>query len=284
MYQIEAEVICNRLVLEYPGAKYFLLQVNAPTIAADARPGQFCMLKCGADTLLRRPLSIHTVLKKDVFFLYSVSDATTASNDLDFKRPKKPVFSGAKGKPWLSHLAGGNKISLIGPLGNSFHIDEKSNNLLLAAGGIGIAPLRFLAEEAVKLRKNVKILLGARCQQGLYPHDQLPLEAKIIKITELDNKDLNISRGLLTEFLPNHAEQADCIYACGPKAMLQAMSEQMKRHRIRKPAQVSLEVRMGCGAGACYGCSIRTTHGMKRVCREGPVFDIKDIIWQEVSI
>jgi len=284
MRQVNAGVISNDRVLSYPGAEYFLLKVTAPAIADKARSGQFCMIKCGPDTLLRRPISIHTVSKEDVFFLYSVVDEANRKNDLDLGRPTEPVPTGAKGKPWLSHLVTGDIINIVGPLGNSFHIDEKSNNILLAAGGIGIAPLRFLAEEAIKLRKDVIILLGARCEEGLYLDNQLPPEAKIIKITELGNKDKNILKGLLTNFLPDFYKQADCIYACGPKAMLQSMSEQMKRDKITKPVQVSLEVRMGCGAGACYGCSIRTTRGMRRVCREGPVFDIKDIIWREVSI
>lgn len=284
MHQIEAKIISNRELLNYPGAKYFLLQVSAPTIAAEARPGQFCMLKCGPDTLLRRPLSIHTVHEGKVFFLYSVADETTLNSTKNLHRLTEPVPMGAKGKPWLSYLAEGEIINVIGPLGNNFHIDEKSKSILLAAGGIGIAPLRFLAEEAVKQRKHVTILLGARYKKGLLMDNQLPKEAKIIKITELYNTDRNILKGLLTKYLPDHYEQADWIYACGPKAMLESMNEQMKQRRITKPVQVSLEVRMGCGAGACYGCSIRTTHGMKRVCREGPVFDIKDIIWQEVSI
>ncbi len=270
--------------MRYRGAEYFLLQVDAPAIASEARPGQFCMLKCGPDTLLRRPISINTVHERDVFFLYSVADEVNPSNDLDLGQPTEPVPVGAKGKPWLSHLDGGDIISVIGPLGNGFTIDKNSNNLVLAAGGIGIAPLRFLAEEAIVLHKQVTILLGARCKDGLFLVNQLPPEANIVKITELDNKDDNILKGLLTKFLPKYYEQADYIYACGPRAMLESISEQVKVYRVKKPVQVSLEVRMGCGAGACYGCSIRTVRGMKRVCREGPVFDIKDIIWQEVSI
>jgi len=82
--------------------------------------------------------------------------------------------------------------------------------------------------------------------------------------------------------LPSYLKDADQVFACGPLAMLEQLA---RTPGIRsRPVQVSLEVRMGCGAGACYGCSIRTTHGMKRVCREGPIFDIKDIIWQEVCI
>jgi dihydroorotate dehydrogenase electron transfer subunit len=272
------------MVLEYPGAKYYLLQVNAPEIVLKAKPGQFCMLSCGPDTILKRPISIHTISKEDVFFLYSVAEENNHGYEKDLNRPTEPVSIRAKGKPWLSHTEKGKKIDIIGPLGNGFLLDKESKSVLLAAGGIGIAPLRFLAEESVKMRKHVTILLGARCNKGLLADDELPKEAKIIKITELNCRDSNILEGLLTKYLPDYYGEADRIYACGPRAMLETMSEQIKQNRITKPVQVSLEVRMGCGAGACYGCSIKTTRGMKRVCREGPVFDIKDIIWQEVSI
>jgi len=282
--QVEARVLSNDKVLIYPGTEYFLLQVEAPAIATEARPGQFCMLKCGQDILLRRPLSIHTVYEGNVFFLYSVANEAALNHDIDLQRLTEPLPTGAKGKHWLSHLAEGDVVNIVGALGNSFHIDEKWNNILLAAGGIGIAPLRFLAEEAIKLRKDVTIVLGARYEEGLYMDDQLPRKTRIIKITEIDSKDRNILKGLLTDVLPDLYEKADSIYACGPRAMFQSMSKQMERYRITKPVQVSLEVRMGCGTGACYGCSIKTTRGMRRVCKEGPVFDIKDIIWQEVSI
>jgi dihydroorotate dehydrogenase electron transfer subunit len=284
MNQVNAEVLSNNEVIRYRGAKYFLMQVKAPAIASEARPGQFCMLNCGPDTILRRPISIHTISNGDVFFLYSVAEENNHSCDKDLKRPTEPVSIGAKGKPWLSHIKKGNKLDIIGPLGKGFHLDEESKNVLLAAGGIGIAPLRFLAEESVKMRKHVTILFGARCKKALLTDDQLPKEVKIIKITERYCQDRNILTGLLTKYLPDYFGEADRIYACGPKAMLETMSEQIKQNRITKPVQVSLEVRMGCGTGACYGCSIRTTSGMKRVCREGPVFDIKDIIWQEVCI
>ncbi len=272
------------MVLEYPGANYFLLQVSAPVIADKARPGQFCMLKCGPDTILRRPLSIHTVCKESVFFLYSVAVETNLENVIRLQRWTEPVPIGTRGKPWLSHLESGEKINIIGPLGNSFRIDDKYMKIVIAAGGIGVAPLRFLAEEAIRLRKSVTILLGARYKEGLYTDDQLPKKANIIKITEIESGDRDILNGLLIDMLPDFYNKADCIYACGPKAMLQSIHKQIKHTGIKTPVQVSLEVRMGCGTGACYGCSIRTRQGMKRVCREGPVFDIKDIIWQEVSI
>lgn len=279
MYQIEAEVICNRLVLEYPGAKYFLLQVNAPAIAAEARPGQFCMLKCGLDTLLRRPLSIHTVNEEKVFFLYSVTDETILNSTINLHRPTEPIPMGVKGKPWLSHLEEGEIINIIGPLGNNFHVDERSKSILLAAGGIGIAPLGFLAEQALLRGRQVTLLLGARSAAGIIPENMLPSGATHVITTDDGSTG---KKGFVIDILPEYLEGTDQIFACGPQAMLSKLAA-MPEIRA-KTVQVSLEVRMGCGVGACYGCSIRTTHGMKRVCREGPVFDIKDIIWQEVSI
>ena len=91
-------------------------------------------------------------------------------------------------------------------------------------------------------------------------------------------------KGMLTDIdiLPDLIDWADQICACGPPAMYQTMAAQRLGKKI--PTQVSLEVRMGCGLGACYGCSIKTRHGMKRVCQDGPVFDLEEILWQEVVV
>jgi dihydroorotate dehydrogenase electron transfer subunit len=262
--QLNARVISNAEFLSYPGATYFLLRINAPEIAATSKPGQFCMLKCGADSLLRRPLSIH---------------AATPSGEIAFLYDDK-----GKGKSWLARMAVGAELDIIGPLGNGFDIEEKADNILLAAGGIGIAPLSFLAERAVGLGKHVTLLAGARCSKGLYPGNLLPPGITIIEVVESreDNNDLPL--GKLTDFLPGYIDNADQIFACGPQGMLEAISNQVDNKAIAKPVQVSLEVRMGCGLGTCYGCSIKTRRGMQRVCKEGPVFNIKDIIWQEVTI
>jgi len=262
--QLDARVLSNDEFLSYPGTTYFLLRINAPEIAAESKPGQFCMLKCGADSLLRRPLSIH---------------AARPSGEIDFLYDDK-----GKGKNWLSKMAVGAELDIIGPLGNGFDIEEKMNNILLAAGGIGIAPLSFLAERAVSLGKNVTLLAGARCKKGLYPHTLLPSGITIIEVVESRENNNDLPLGKVTDFLPGCINSADQIFACGPRAMLEAISKQVDNKAIAKPVQVSLEVRMGCGSGTCYGCSIKTKQGMQRVCLEGPVFNIKDIIWQEVTI
>jgi len=95
-------------------------------------------------------------------------------------------------------------------------------------------------------------------------------------------------KGMATDILPDFLDWADQVYACGPVGMYKAMTEMSlpaKRSKLLlKKCQVSLEVRMGCGFGACYGCTINTKKGLKQVCRDGPVFELDDIIWQEVSL
>ena len=264
MKQLNARVLSNDEFLSFPEATYFLLRIKAPEIAAASKPGQFCMLKCGPDSLLRRPLSIH---------------AATPSGEIAFLYDDKGT-----GKNWLSKMAAGSELDIIGPLGNGFEIEEKVNNILLAAGGIGIAPLLFLAERAVSLGKNVTLLTGARYRKGLYPNTLLPSGITIIEVVESRENGDDLPLGKVTDFLPGYIDSADQVFACGPQAMLEAISKQLDNIAIAKPVQVSLEVRMGCGLGTCYGCSIKTKQGMQRVCLEGPVFKIKDIIWQEVTI
>jgi len=261
---MKATVRSNEAVLSFAGAGYFLMRVDAPEIAAASRPGQFCMLKCGEDSLLRRPLSIH---------------AATPTGQVAFLYEDK-----GKGTGWLARTIAGAELDIIGPLGNGFTIDGKSRNLLLAAGGIGIAPLSFLAARAAGLGKNVTLLAGARHEEALFPDRLLPSGITAIKAVESRGTNNNLLLGKITDFLPAQIDGADQVFACGPQAMLEAIGNYVDNKAVAKPVQVSLEVRMGCGSGTCYGCSIKTRQGMQRVCREGPVFNIKDIIWQEVII
>jgi dihydroorotate dehydrogenase electron transfer subunit len=280
--QVSATVLLNREIVAYPGAKYYLMRIAAPTIAADSRPGQFLMLKCDGEALLRRPISIHAATDfGGIDLLYAVPDNTDirpdSSNSLTLT-PEAPFAKGL-GARLLAALEKGVALDVIGPLGNGFTINTSSNKLLMVAGGIGVAPLRFLAEFALREGNSVTMLLGARTAAGLIPGDCLPQSIRLVLATE----DGTIGhQGRITEIVHDYATWADQIFVCGPKAMGEALSSQMKGWKATPQTQISLETRMGCGTGICYSCSIRTTTGMKRVCKEGPVFDIKDIIWQEV--
>jgi dihydroorotate dehydrogenase electron transfer subunit len=279
--QIVATVLSNMELLDYPGARYFLMRMKAPEIAAESKPGQFVMVKCGNDTVLRRPLSVHSVDKRgDIELLYAVADVRTDYSSQTETQGKAGTGSTrGKGTLWLSELKEGAQLDLIGPLGNGFSVEPSSNNLLLTAGGIGLAPLRFLAEDALSRGKSVTMLLGARTAGALFPGSLLPQSMNLVCATEDGTAG---KHSMVVDMVPEYLAWADQLFACGPKAMYVALEQQMQSWPVGKPVQVSLELRMGCGTGICYSCGFRTEQGMKRICKEGPVFNIKDIIWQEV--
>jgi len=254
--QVAASVISNREVM--PGV--YLIWLESPQIASTAQPGQFVMVRCGEETLLRRPLSIHQLAKGiKLAFLFNVV---------------------GKGTHWLAQCQVGDNIDLLGPLGNGYSIYPTSHNLLLLAGGIGIAPLCFLAQAALNKGHSVTLLLGASTATQLYPRQLLPPEAELIMITEDGTTG---KKGMITDFLPDFVGRADQIFACGPTLMYRAMAARNQQPVKTKPVQISLEVRMGCGRGVCYGCTLKTKSGLKQVCQDGPVFDLEDILWDELS-
>ena len=219
------------------------------------------MVYCGEETLLRRPLSIHQTDGDNIALLFAVV---------------------GKGTHWLSQRQAGDSINLLGPLGNGFTIHPDSENLLLVAGGIGIAPLRFLVGEAVGQGKEVTLLMGASTATQLYPGHILPPEAKLINATEDGTAG---EKGMVTDLLPDFVSWADQIFACGPMPMYRDMALRKRELGFEgKPVQISLEVRMGCGRGVCYGCTVKTKNGLKQVCEDGPVFDLDDILWDELGL
>ncbi len=250
-----ASIISNSEVMP----RVHLIWLESPQIASEVKPGQFVMARCGQETLLRRPLSIHQVANATkIAFLFTVV---------------------GKGTYWLSQCKDGDNIDLLGPLGNSYSIHPASHNLLLVAGGIGIAPLRFLIQEALYQGCSVTLLLGAPTANQLYSKHFLPPEAKLIVATEDGTAG---KKGMITDLLPDFIDWADQIFACGPTSMYRTMATRNQELLKAKLVQISLEVRMGCGLGVCYGCTVKTKNGLKQVCKDGPVFDLEDILWGEL--
>ncbi len=232
-----------------------------PEIAAEARPGQFVMVRCGGECVLPRPFSIHQVNNDGITLLLN-------------------VWEGGRGTLWLSRRQPGENIDLFGPLGNGFSIDPGAKNLLLVAGGIGIAPMCFLAQEALTGHRPVMLLYGTPNAQR-YPAHFLPPEIRVLNAT--DDGSVG-AKCRVTELLPGFADWADQVFACGPVSMYRDMAQRKQRLKIEgKPVQVSLEVRMGCGLGVCYGCTVKTKSGLKQVCKDGPVFALDDILWEELK-
>jgi len=267
----------------------YLMWLEAPDIASHAQPGQFITVCC-EELILRRPFSVHQVI---------IAGEKQSQLAILFKVV-------GKGTSGLSKMQAGNKIDVLGPLGKGFGIAADSKNLLLVGGGIGIAPLIFLAQYASP-QYQVTLIHGANTATQIYSFPSLraealsiangqrgnlsPLPEKVQFIPVTEDGTLG-GKGMVTDILPDFLGWADQVYACGPLDMYKAMSlilnpspskeEGEKRNSLR--CQVSLEVRMGCGIGACRSCTINTRHGLKQVCRDGPVFELNDILWQEVRI
>jgi dihydroorotate dehydrogenase electron transfer subunit len=220
------------------------------------------MVGCGKECMLPRPFSIHQVNKDSIALYFN-------------------VWEDGKGTPWLAQRKAGDKVGVIGPLGNSYSIHPESHRLLLMAGGIGIASLRLLADKAIKQGLTVTVICGTPTGDHRYPPNRLPPEVELISVTE----DGSIGRkGLITDLLPDFADGGDQVFACGPTAMYHDMANRKKELGLTgKAVQISLEMRMGCGRGVCYGCTVKTKGGLKQVCQDGPVFELDNIIWDELS-
>jgi len=244
-----------------------LVWIETPNIASSVLPGQFITVRCG-DFTLRRPCSVHQVSSREIAILFKVT---------------------GKGTLWLSQRQRHDRIDILGPLGKGFSIDPSAKNLLLVAGGIGIAPLAFLMQYASS-RHKMTLIHGAITAAQLYIERYQPpaikyQEVQVIPVTEDGSTG---KKGRATDILPDFLDPADQVYACGPVDMYKTMVEMSQRAKQSNPklkkCQVSLEVRMGCGFSTCYGCTINTRKGLKKVCSDGPVFELGDIILQEVRI
>jgi len=184
-----------------------------------------------------------------------------------------------RGTAWLAARRPGDRVYCWGPLGRGYRVGRRSQNLLLVAGGIGVAPLVWLADEAVAHGCGVTLVLGGRSSQQIFPPALLPPEVEVIVMTDDGSAG---RKGLATEAFAELLPWCDQAFACGPTAMFRAMAEVARAAPVRRSVQVLLEERMGCGTGICYGCAVevRTRGGgraMKLVCKDGPRFELRDV-------
>lgn len=242
-----------------------LITFTAPQgLVRSARAGQFveilCRTKWSTDPLLRRPFSVYAaeIDRAELTILV---------------RPYGP------GSGWLVEQAVGSPIDVLGPLGNTFAVNPKTQNLLMVAGGVGAAPLRMLAAEAIAAGLNVTYLLGAMSAPGLLDVDLLPPEVEYVVAT---NDGSAGHQGFVTDLIPQYLDWSDQIFSCGPEPMFRSLRREVLANRFAaKPSvQLSVERTMACGVGACLGCMVETKHGMKTSCLEGPVFDMDELVWQ----
>ena len=222
----------------------FLLKVRDNKIASNGVPGQFVHIRIGDSfsPLLRRPFSIHDV-KGDIFaVLYKIR---------------------GRGTFLLSQYKVGDQIDIIGPLGKGFDI-EKYDRVAIVAGGMGVAPLYFLAK---KLKaKKLTILLGAATEEKLVYVEEFSKLGELKIATE--DGSLGI-KGMVTELL-EEIKETNFVAACGPSPMLRVVKLFTAKYNI--PCQLSLEERMACGLGICLSCAVKSADNYKYVCKDGPVF------------
>jgi len=251
--------------IENLSADIFRLSLYAPHIADKAKPGQFVTIKAGNtyDPITRRPFSIHQVF--------------------DDGRIEIIFKALGKGTKILAASQEGQSANIIGPLGNPFTIQKK---MCLIGGGMGIAPLLFLAKTIQKqegINADIISILAARNKNEL---DCFINEFELIGIDpHLATDDGSLGHhGLITDLIPKAlAGSPDRqVCACGPQPMLQAIAKICKEHGT--PCQVSLETMMACGISACLGCAIEKTEPTREekffhVCKDGPVFWAGEIKW-----
>jgi len=204
-------------------------------------PGQFVQIKCGDETTLRRPISVCDVKGGAFRIVFSVR---------------------GKGTTWLAKCAVGEKLDIIAPLGNTYPEFEKKK-IAIVGGGIGTPPMLYLAKKLAK-NNDITAVLGFRNESEVILKNEFEAVCETIITTD----DKTVIDGLETD-------DFDVILACGPVPMYKAIE------KLGKPTFVSLEERMGCGFGACYGCSVRLSGEKEkyaRVCHDGPVFNLAEVV------
>ena len=216
------------------------------------------MIHCGeaADPLLARPMSFHRFRQ--------------SANEMQFA-----ILYDVRGRgtALLSSKREGDSLPIFGPLGKGYQLRPQTQNVLLVAGGLGVAAVVAIADEAIRAGKSVTLIQGARSASKLMPPEMLPAEVEAVSATDDGSSG---HHGYVTDLLPQYLPWADQVFACGPNQMFAAMSDVMRRERSRKPVQALLEERMGCGTGVCYGCAVFTRKGVRLVCKDGPRFELRE--------
>lgn len=264
----DAEVVARRRT-----GPYTTLVLAAAHLAERCRPGQFVEVAVGVPgTLLRRPLSVAR----------TEPGGPDAAGTLELV-----VGPEGEGSAWLAEAGVGQRLDLVGPLGRPFPIPQRAATCLLVGGGYGAAPLHFLTEVLVPQGHRVDLVVGAASEEQLLNSIEAKRLAHSLRITTDDGSAGR--RGRVTEAVPEAVANArpDVIYACGPNAMLAAVSTVASRLGI--PVRVALEERMACGLGICFTCVIpvRDRAGavhMRRSCIDGPVMDGERVQWRAMGL
>lgn len=211
--------------------------------------GQFVNLKLDG-FYLRRPISVCDVDGDTLTLIY------------------KAV---GKGTEKMSEMTEGEQLNVLTGLGNGYNLTKSGDAPLLIGGGVGVPPLYMLAKKLIKTGCSVSVILGFNTRDEIFCENEFKALGCKVDVTTVDGS--YGTQGFVTDALP---ENYSYFYTCGPEPMLKAV------YRATKTSgQFSFEERMGCGFGACMGCSCKTVTGYKRICKDGPVLEKEEILWED---
>lgn len=239
--------------------KHTLIRLTDDRLLPEMMPGQFVEVRVdqSPSTFLRRPISINFVDREanELWLLVAtVGDGTRA----------------------MASVPVGGRLNCMFPLGNGFTMPEsKDERILLVGGGVGVAPLLYMGAEMWRMGFEPTFLLGARSAFDLLQVDLFKKYGRVYITTEDGSEG---ERGFVTNHSVLSSERFDRIATCGPKPMMVAVARYAYNAGI--DCEASLENMMACGLGACLCCIEKTTEGNLCVCKEGPVFNIKKLLWQ----
>ncbi len=264
--------VIAEVVARHRSGPYVTLVIASAELASRCQPGHFVEIAVEAPgTLLRRPLS--------------VARAETSGSGMG--TVEIVVGPEGPGSAWLADARIGARLDLIGPLGRPFPIPARTASCLMVGGGYGAAPLHYLTEVLVPQGHRVDLIIGAGSEELLLPSMEAKRLANSLQVTTDDGSAGH--HGRVTDLMERTIERcgSDVIYACGPNAMLAAVSA--VAGRLGVPVRVSVEERMACGLGVCFTCVIpvRDRAGeveMRRSCIDGPVMDGARIDWERMGL
>lgn len=214
--------------------------------SAITAPGQFVNIRLEGK-FLRRPISVCDYDEKSLTLIYKVVGEGTAQ---------------------MAKMDCGEKLDLLTGLGNGYHLTEEKN-VLVIGGGVGVPPLYRLTKELIAAGKHVSVILGFNTKSEIFYEQEFKALGADVYVTTVDGS--YGVKGFVTDAFP---EDYDYFYTCGPLPMFRAVYD-----KSETSGQFSFEERMGCGFGACMGCSCKTKYGSKRICKDGPVLEKEEIIW-----
>ena len=214
------------------------------------KPGQFVNIKLDG-LFLRRPISVNDVENDKLTLIYKVV---------------------GKGTEQMSNMVCGETLDILTGLGNGYDISKSGNKPLLIGGGVGVPPLYMLAKKLISDKKDVSVILGFNTKDEIFYEDEFKALGAKVYVTTVDGS--YGQKGFVTT--PMDGLDYTYTYTCGPEPMLKAVYKTSKTS-----GEYSFEERMGCGFGACMGCSCKTLYGNKRICKDGPVLVKEEIIWEK---